>query len=51
MICIGKSTLLLPAGMVTWLGTVAAELLFVKVTTAPPAGAALFRLNLPVIEL
>jgi hypothetical protein len=40
-----------PAGTVTFAGTVAAPLLLESATTAPPAGAALLNVTVPVDEL
>ena len=43
-----KVTLVLPAGTVTLEGTLAAPLLLESVTCAPPAGAALLSVTVPV---
>ena len=40
-----------PAGTVTLAGTVTAELLLCSVTTAPPEGAGLFSVIVPVAEV
>lgn len=42
---------LLPAGTVTALGTLAAELLEDRLTTSPPDGAGPLRVAVPVLEL
>jgi len=44
----GNDALVVPAGIVTLDGTLAAELLLESATLAPPAGAALLSLTVPV---
>jgi hypothetical protein len=44
-------TLVAPAGMVTPAGTLAPALLLDRATSAPPAGAGLFKVTVPVEEL
>ena len=46
----GKSAVVAPAATVTLAATVAAALPLDSVTTAPPAGAALLRVTVPVEE-
>src|SRR5262245_8419462 len=51
LVAIGKVAVASPAATVTETGTVAARLLLASVTTAPPAGAAVPNVIVPVLEI
>ena len=50
LVVMGKSTVIAPPGTVTVAGTAAEPLLLESVTMAPPTGAALVRVTVPIEE-